>query len=218
MTTLLRATVSRIAVAVVFSLSAIATIAPVAAQESRATPMATSTMTAEEAVAAATTSDGVLRFDVSENATQFVFDPDLVYDDGMPAYGATFITHAYIYPAGTLDESNGVKADGSPEFPDKVLGEWICRGWFIGEGMRTTSGAMVITTQLYTFGDGLGQAMLVSDGYELADVGVEIERAITGGTGPFAGAGGVAHQTLLGLNATEGVNLHFELELETAGA
>jgi hypothetical protein len=75
-----------------------------------------------------------------------------------------------------------------------------------------------VTHQIYNFGDGLGQAMLTSDGYELADVGVQIDRAITGGTGPFAGAGGVAHQTLLGLNAAEGVNLHFEIELTATAA
>ena len=84
--------------------------------------------------------------------------------------------------------------------------------------MRTTTGAMVITSQLYTFGATPGEAMLSSEGYELADVGVEITRAITGGTGSFTGTGGEARQTLLGLNATEGVNLQFELELESAAS
>lgn len=207
----------RFAIVSVLAVLAMPIAGPMAALSQTATPAATTMMSAEDAVAAVTGSDGVLRFDVSENASQFVFDPDLVHDDGMPAYGASFITRAYIYPAGTLDESNGVNADGSPEFPDQVLGEWICRGWFIGEGMRTTTGAIVVTTQIYNLGDVPGQAMLTSDGHELADIGVEMERAITGGTGPFAGAGGVARQTLLGLNASEGVNLHFELALEPAG-
>jgi hypothetical protein len=216
--TTFRLTVSHVLVVFVLSLSAISSFGHAFAQDSGATPTTLAAMSADEAVAAAMVEDGVLRFDVSENATRFVFDPDLVFDDGMPAYGATFITRAYIYPAGTLDESNGVNADGSPEFPDQVLGQWICRGWFVGEGMRTMSGAMLVTHQIYNFGDGLGQAMLTSDGYELADVGVQIDRAITGGTGPFAGAGGVAHQTLLGLNAAEGVNLHFEIELTATAA
>ena len=132
----------------------------------------------------------MLRFDVAEDGTHFVFDPDLTDGDGMPGYGTSFVTHGYLYPAGTLSESNGVNADGSPEFPDQVLGEWICRGWFVGEGMRTTTGAIVVTSQLYSFGDTPGEAMISSDGYELADVGVEIARAITGGTGSFVGAGG----------------------------
>jgi hypothetical protein len=174
-------------------------------------------MSYEDAIAAATVSEGLLRFDVSEDAGNFVFDPDVAHDDGMPAYGTSYITRAYIYPAGTLTESNGVNPDGTPEFPDKVLGEWICRGWFVGDGMRTTTGPIVVSHQLYNFGDGFGQATITSDGYELADVGVEFERAVTGGTGPFLAASGVARQTMLGLNATEGVNLQFEVELIGSG-
>ncbi len=216
MTTKLRATtIRRITGALFLALSMLVNVTAVSAQESNATPMAIASMSAEEAIATLTTEDGVLRFDVAEDMTQFAFDPDLTHDDGMPAYGATFITSGYIYPAGTLDGSNGVNADGSPEFPDKVLGQWICRGWFVGDGARTTTGAMVITSQIYNFGDLLGQATLTSDGYELADVGVEIDRAITGGTGPFAGAGGVARQTFLGFNASEGVSLQYELAIES---
>jgi hypothetical protein len=199
------------ACALLVALSIVMNIAPTSAQD--ATPAAVASVSAEEAIAALTTEDGTLRFDVAEDMSQFAFDPDLTHDDGMPAHGASFITRGYIYPAGTLDGTNGVNADGSPEFPDQVLGQWVCRGWFVGEGAHTTTGAMVITTQLYTFGDELGQATLVSDGYELIDVGVEIERAITGGTGPFAGAGGEARQAFLGFNASEGVNLTYELEI-----
>ena len=88
----------------------------------------------------------------------------------------------------------------------------------VGEGMRTTTGALVVTSQLYTFGDTPGEAMLSSDGFELVDVGMEVSRAITGGTGSFAGAGGEARQVLLGLNASEGVNLRYELELKSAAS
>jgi hypothetical protein len=208
--------IGRTACVLVVLLSILASIVPASAQD--ATPVPLSNLSAEEAIAAMQSDDGVLRFDVAEDMTRFAFDPDLTHDDGMPAYGSSFITRGYIYPAGTLDGTNGVNPDGTPEFPEKVLGQWVCRGWFVGDGARTTSGAMVITTQLYTYGDELGQAMLVSDGYELADVGVQIDRAITGGTGPFIGADGVARQTFLGFNASEGVNLTYELHLAPAGA
>jgi hypothetical protein len=204
----------RVAAALAIMLLALPVAAAVVAAQGRdAAPISPTTMGFEDAIEAATASDGILRFDVSEDARMFVWDPDVAYDDGMPAYGTPFITRAYIYPAGTLTESNGVNPDGTPEFPDQVLGEWICRGWFVGDGMRTTTGPMVVTTQIYNFGDGFGKAMIITDGYELAEVGVEIERAVTGGTGPFLGASGVVRQTLLGLNATEGVNLQYEIEL-----
>lgn len=212
------AVVFRIVVAVVLSLSAMSSVMHVSAQDSGGTPAALSAMTAEDAIALATASDGVLRFDVAENATRFVFDPDLLHDDGLPAYGASFVTQGYIYPAGTLDETNGVTADGSPEFPDQVLGQWICRGWFIGDGAHTSSGAWVVTTQTYTFGSVDGGAAIVSDGHELTDVGVAVDRAVIGGTGSFAGAGGAATQSLLGFNAVEGVNLEFEITLAGADA
>lgn len=69
------------------------------------------------------------------------------------------------------------------------------------------------TTQLYDLGDEPGEVTLVSDGAEIADVGVKVKRAITGGTGPYSGAGGEASQKLLGFNKSEGVNLRFELEV-----
>ena len=62
-------------------------------------------------------------FEVAEDPNRFVFDTAIVDANGMPAHGSTFITQGYIYPAGALNGSNGVLADGSPEFPDKVLGE-----------------------------------------------------------------------------------------------
>lgn len=162
---------------------------------------------ASASVASVTGEDGILRFDVAEDGTRFVFAEQPVHDDGMPAYGNSFVTQGYIYPEGTLDGTNGVLSDGSPEFPDQVLGEWTCRGWFIGDGAHTTTGAWVVTTQIYGFSD----AMLVTDGYELADIDVPGERAITGGTGSYASVSGDGEQVLLGFNATEGANLRVTL-------
>jgi hypothetical protein len=158
-------------------------------------------------VASVTGEDGTLRFDVAEDATRFVFAEQPVHDDGLPAYGNPFVTQGYIYPEGTLDGTNGVLPDGSPEFPDQVLGEWTCRGWFIGDGAHTTTGEWVITTQVYSFSD----AILITDGAEVADIDVPARRAITGGTGPYASVAGEGEQVILGYNATEGVDLRFTL-------
>lgn len=154
-----------------------------------------------------------LHFDVAENGTRFFFAAAPVFEDGMPAAGNPFVTEGYLYPAGTLNGTNGVLADGSPEFPDQVLGTWFCRGYLINDGMHTTSGPMVITTQFYNFGSEHGDVTLVTDGYELADVGVAVSRAITGGTGPYKHASGEANQTFLGFNGTMGVNLTFEVNV-----
>lgn len=156
----------------------------------------------------------VLQFDVSEDMTRFIFDQDVVYEDGMPADGSSFITRGYLYEAGTLDGTNGVNPDGSPEFPDKVIGEWICQGYMINDAGHATSGVWVFSTQFFQLGDEPGAQSIVTQGYELADVGVAIARAITGGTGDYQTARGESSQTLLGLNASEGVNLRVEIAVQ----
>lgn len=158
----------------------------------------------------------ILKFDVAEDMNRFRFDPDNTFEeDGLPAAGSFFVTHGYLYPAGTLNGSNGVNPDGSPEFPDLVIGSWTCYGTFIGEAAHATSGPLVVTTQLYNFGEELGEQMIVSQGYELADVGVPIQRAITGGTDEYSNARGELTQRFLGLNASEGFNLSVEMEIYT---
>lgn len=156
----------------------------------------------------------VLRFDVAEDMSRFIFDKDVVYDDGMPADGSSFITRGYLYEYGTLQGGNGVNADGSPEFPDKVLGEWICQGYMINEAAHASTGVWVFSTQFFQLGEEAGTQTIVTQGYELADLDVAIARAITGGTGDYKSAGGESSQILLGFNASEGVNLRVELNVE----
>ena len=156
-----------------------------------------------------------LRIETAENATLFIFDDDPLLENGFPAYGNSFITQGYIYRAGTLNGSNGVNEDGSPEFPERVLGTWVCRGWFVNEdGAVAESGALVITSQTFNFGEEFGNEMIVTDGFELAEVGVPVNRAITGGTGRFRRGLGQATQVFLGVNGTEGFNLRHEIVIE----
>lgn len=163
----------------------------------------------------------VLHFDVAESGPKFVFDEAPLLPSSLPAYGNPFVTQGYIYPAGTLDKHNGVNPNGSPEFPEKVIGEWTCRGYFIGNGAETETGPWVITTQLYDFYRKRGYQAnkqssylnLISDGYELADIDVTGKRAITGGTGRLRNARGEAKQVLLGHNVSEGVNLRFRIRV-----
>jgi hypothetical protein len=164
-----------------------------------------------------------LAFDIAENGLKFVFDETPVHaDDGLPAYGGEFVTQGYIYPAGTLtcDDNgcNGVNDDGTPEFPDKVISEWTCWSFHVGDGAHTATGPIVVTTQLYSLGDAPGSKTIVTTGYELADQYLPFLRAIVGGTGPYAPARGEQTQTFLGFNNTDvrnsGVVLRVELKVQ----
>ena len=171
-----------------------------------------------------------LRFDVVELGTKFAFDEAPVDENGFPGYGNPFITQGVIYPPGVIEadadgNTNGVivetDADGRtiarPEFPELVLGIWICRGTvFADEGFNIESGPTVHSTQLYDFtnvGGDFGRISLESSGLELIDLNKQIARAVTGGTGPFKRSRGEMRQTFIGINASEGFSLRFESRL-----
>jgi hypothetical protein len=186
--------------------------ANVAAAAITAASTAPSALTAEQVLDQITDADGTVRFDIAEDGTRFVWADKPVFDDGLPAHGNTYISQGYIYPAGTLSaDVDGVNADGSPQFPEKVLGQWSCYGWYVGDGAHATAGPWVLSTQLYQFGSEWGAATLVSEGYVLSNTGGTVERAITGGTGPFANVRGQMADTNLGFNETEGGNARYEV-------
>ncbi len=152
-----------------------------------------------------------ISYDVTENGLRFAFEPDLAFEDGSPAYGSAFVTEGYIYPDGTLaDGEDGIEEDGEPTFPDLVVGTWTCHGHMTGDGMRTETGAWVVSTQIFDI-DGVGT--IVTDGQELADFDVAIDRAVTGGTGDHAAASGVQTQVLTGFNDVLGVTLDVDLDV-----
>ena len=152
-----------------------------------------------------------LRLEIAENGTRFSPDETPVFDDGLPAYGNEFLTEGYIYPAGTLSGPNGVNPDGSPEFPNKVIGRWYCRGWHVGDGAHTVSGPWVITHQLFDLDNTPGRITIATDGFETPEVGAPVDRAITGGTGVFSEIRGDSTQVFLGFNPSFGVSLRVEI-------
>lgn len=152
--------------------------------------------------------------DIAQNMVSFVASESPVLANGFPAYGNAFIIQGYIYPAGTLGSSNGVLATGEPEFPELVIGEWTCRGWFVGNGVATTSGPWVVSQQLYDLGSMPGSETVITDGYELADMGVSVARAITGGTGRYDRASGEQRQMTLGFNASGALNLRVSIRVK----
>jgi len=161
----------------------------------------------------------VVEVDIVENPIKFSFDETPTFEDGSPAYGGEFITQGFIYPKGTLEMGDGVDVDGNPQFPDLVIGTWFCRGWHIGDGAHTQTGPIVITHQIFNFGEKFGAKTIATDGFELADIGEPIKRAITGGTGRYKRARGEQVQILEGFNQLESeqgalVGVRFRVKLK----
>lgn len=152
-----------------------------------------------------------LAFDVAEDGTRFVFDETPAHEDGSPDYGGEFTTQGYIYPAGTLTNrdgvTNGVNPDGSPEFPDKVIGTWTCYGTHLGQGAKTRTGPWVATTQIFDIGDEPGDLTIVSSGVEVVDIDTPVRRAVIGNTGLPEVAGSEQVQSMIGFNQSQGVTL-----------
>lgn len=161
-------------------------------------------------IEATAASDQVLQLDVVMDGTSFFFEGD-VDAQGCPARGTPFVIEGYIYPGGTLDtygDLSGVLPDGSPEFPELVMGHWTCSGWHLLDG-SATSGAVVVTRQTFDLDlEHPGRDMVVTQGIELADKGLPFERVIAGGSGRFNGLSGQMTQVLVGgdFNQSGGFN------------
>ena len=149
-------------------------------------------------------------FDVAEDHTRIHMAAAPVHENGMPAHGNAFVSQGYIYPEGTLaDGAIGVLENGSPAFPDLVLGTWTCDGYFVGEGGNATTGVWVISRQTFAFNDG---ATVVTQGTEIADIGQPNLRPGTGATGDFTEVEGGLIQTTLGFNDFMGLSATYAFE------
>jgi hypothetical protein len=156
-----------------------------------------------------------LSFDVACNGITFsALGPTINNDGRRPAAGAPFFLEGIIYQIGTLTASNGLSANGVPEFPDLRIGTWYCRGYFIKEAAASTQGPFVVTTHMYDLSiDMAGKTSLISEGIEQAALNTPFLRALTGGTGVYNSASGQVEQTVIGSNATRFANLRFNFKL-----
>jgi hypothetical protein len=114
---------------------------------------------------------------------------DPMATDQLPSRGDTFIVNGKIYPAGTI--ASGLSG---PDQPGSI-GTWICRGWFYVEDLATQT-PHAATTQIYFQDDG---SSLTSDGLE---GGITSVRAVSGGTGRWAGVSGSVIQEEVDTNDT----------------
>jgi hypothetical protein len=144
-----------------------------------------------------------------------------------PAFGDFFMQEGLIYEAGTLSancaggDGCGLNPDGTPEFPEAVIGKWTCYGSFVGNGGATAEGVWLYSTQVYEFDveqleDNVfapGEHALISHGAERIDLGVPFDRAVTGGYGQFDRSVGQLRQTKIGFNQTECENFTFDFHI-----
>ena len=115
--------------------------------------------------------------------------------------GQPFVIQGYIFPGGTFAANggeSGINEDGSPEFPDELLGIWTCRGWLMGPTPTTLIFNMVTT------GDSV-----ILDGFEPFRGNAAL-RPVTGGTGTYNLARGQATQGVVGINGTGAPNFVFD--------
>lgn len=158
---------------------------------------------------------GNLRFDMAMNGASFHFLGP-TNDAGFPADGTPFIIRGYLYPQGTFDvhgPDSGTNPDGSPEFPDLVVGTWTCRGWHLQDGDAVT-GPVVATTQIFDLVPSEpGAQTIVTDGFELADFDLWFSRAIVGGSGRYRNVSGQQRQIYVGFNSSLSFNTSFELRI-----
>jgi hypothetical protein len=178
--------------------------------------------------AGALASEPTFSVDIVADCNRFItegtghLDPEL-----NPQFGDFFMQEGLIYEGGTFEANCpetrdcGLAADGTPEFPEQVIGKWTCYGSFVGQGIDTPEGTWLYSTQIYEFdveelADDVfeaGRNLLVSHGPERIDLDVPFLRAITGGTGRFQRSTGQVEQTKIGFNATTCENLTFAFDL-----
>lgn len=92
-----------------------------------------------------------------------------------------------------------------------MLGTWTCDGYFVGDAGNATSGVWVISRQVFAFEDG---DTIITQGTEIADIGKENLRPVTGATGHYADVQGDLIQTTLGFNDFMAISATYEFETQ----
>ena len=148
-------------------------------------------------------SDLQFNVDVVADCRRFTSE-GIGHPNANPKFGDYFMQEGLMYKPGTLAKNCaagarcGLNPDGSPQFPDAVIGKWTCYGSFVGNGAATAKGTWVYTTQVYEFNAekleqdvfAPGEHAIVSLGPERNDLNVPWARAVSGGYGKYRSAAG----------------------------
>lgn len=143
------------------------------------------------------TDSQTLAVEVAEDGSRFVWANTPLLEDGSPSHNNAYFTRGYIYPEGTLSKGvSGTLADGTPAFPEKVLGEWIRWGYYLNQvGAHPQSEPVVRTFELFDFAEGHDEETVLLSGVTTA--GITASMPILGKTGPYVC--GEAEQDIIGL-------------------
>jgi hypothetical protein len=171
--------------------------------------------------------DRHLSVDVVADCRRFI-SGGVAHPNANPVFGDYFMQEGLMYRPGTLAKNCpagtrcGLNADGSPQFPEAVIGKFTCYGSFVGKGAATAAGTWVYTTQVFEFNAQTlekdvfapGDSAIVSLGPERNDLGLPWSRAVSGGYGKYRGAQGEVEQTKIGFNQTDCENFTFNFKLD----
>jgi hypothetical protein len=146
-----------------------------------------------------------------------------IENTAQPGMGSSFLQEGIIYRPGTLaahcpnGNGCGINRDGTPEFPQAVIGKW--RGW--GSFVDAAAGAPPLySTQVYELmyenGDTTpGEHSLVSQGLEWGSSDLPVKRMVAAGYGRFKQASGAVTQSRIGFNQTQCENYTLDFKLRT---
>lgn len=129
----------------------------------------------------------------------------------------SFLVEGHIYRKGTFDcfgYGSGIKSGGTPEFLDRLIGKWTCKGWYINRGPETKTGNYIDSTHTYEIDSQTALSrILTSNGKEKIDMNEPFSRVLCSGLGSFSRVkGGNVTQTNVGINETGAYNYIFKFK------
>jgi hypothetical protein len=123
------------------------------------------------------------------------------------ARGEALVVDGILHPGGTLP--SGVNANNDPN-EGPVKGKIRCRATFLTDNTDFVSPFVTFVSELYSIPDEASN--LLADGFG-PNLGVTVNRIVSGGTGRFRDMVGEIEETDIGFNKTGGCNLRITFKL-----
>lgn len=129
----------------------------------------------------------------------------------------SFIVEGHIFKKGTFEYqgyNSGITEEGSPEFLERLIGRWVCKGWYLNKGPETKTGHYIDSTHTYELDNQTALSrILTSNGKEKIDMNEPFNRVLCSGQGSYSRVkGGSVSQTNVGINETGAFNYIFKFK------